>query len=479
VLTQYGVIPVRRGAEGGIEVMLITSRETRRWVVPRGNPIPGKSPSESAAQEAYEEAGIIGPVEPEPVGRYFYRKRRRNGALLPAEVQLFRMSVSEERDDWPERGERERRWFPPQEAAAAVAEVELAEMIRSLAPGPGSAARAIARNVLEALPEPALIVAGGRVEMSNAAARATLGSGIEGQDVRLAIRHPEATERLVARLPAVAEEVDLAGLGESRRHWTMRIAPLEDGGLFVRLSDRSEAHAAERMRVDFVANASHELRTPLATVLGYTETLREQGDELDEATRRRFTAIVHDEARRMQRLVEDLVSLSRIEAERFNPPREPLGLAGLVEEVRCNVRHMAAERASEIGIEAAPDLPEVAGDRAELLQLIDNLVSNALRYGRPGTPIKVRLAREGDMVHLAVTDEGEGIPADHIARVTERFYRVDPSRSRSLGGTGLGLSIVKHVVERHRGRLRIESEPGVGTTVHVLLPVAGPPVIKV
>jgi two-component system, OmpR family, phosphate regulon sensor histidine kinase PhoR len=473
MLTQYGVIPVRRAADGGVEVLLITSRETRRWVVPRGNPIAGKSPAESAAQEAFEEAGIVGPVDPEPLGRYFYRKRRRTGAVLPAEVQLFRMSVDEERDDWPERSERERRWFAPQEAAAAVAEGELAEMIRALSPSPAVGARAIARNVLEALPEPALIVAAGRVEMSNAAARATLGSGIEGRDVRLALRHPEAAERLAANPPAAAEEVDLAGLGEAERHWTMSVAPLEDGALFVRLTDRSEAHAAERMRVDFVANASHELRTPLATLLGYTETLREQGDVLDEPTRRRFTAIVHDEARRMQRLVEDLVSLSRIEAERFNAPREPLALARLVEEVRDNLRHAAAGRDCEIRLEAAPDLPDVAGDRAELLQLIDNLISNALRYGRPGSAIRVALAREADMVHLAVSDEGEGIAPEHIARVTERFYRVDPGRSRALGGTGLGLSIVKHVVERHRGRLRIESEIGRGTIVHVLLPISG------
>ncbi|MEA3052738.1 MAG: two-component system, OmpR family, phosphate regulon sensor histidine kinase PhoR [Sphingomonadales bacterium] len=479
MLTQYGVIPVRPGAEGGLEVLLITSRETRRWVVPRGNPIPGKSPAESAAQEAFEEAGIVGTVDPDPVGRYFYRKRRRTGALLPAEVQLFRMRVDEERDDWPERGERERRWFAPQEAAAAVAESELAEMIRALGPGPAADARAIARNVLEALPEPALIVAAGRIGMSNAAARAMLGSGIEGEEVRLALRHPAAVERLVTNLPAAAEEVELAGLGEPGRRWTMSIAPLEDGALFVRLSDRSEAFAAERMRVDFVANASHELRTPLATLLGYTETLREQGDELDEATRRRFTAIVHDEARRMQRLVEDLVSLSRIEAERFTAPSEPLALARLVEEVRDNVRHVAAERGCEIRVEASADLADVAGDRAELLQMIDNLISNALRYGRPGTAIVVALAGEGGMVHLAVSDEGEGIPAEHIPRVTERFYRVDPGRSRALGGTGLGLSIVKHVVERHRGRLRIESEPGKGTIVHVLLPASRRNVMKV
>jgi 8-oxo-dGTP pyrophosphatase MutT (NUDIX family) len=133
MLTQYGVIPVRTSADGGVEILLITSRETRRWVVPRGNPIPGKSAAQSAAQEAYEEAGIRGELEPEPLGRYFYHKRRRNGDLLPAEVSLFRMRVAEEQDDWPERGQRDRRWFAAPEAAAAVAEPDLAQLIRKAA----------------------------------------------------------------------------------------------------------------------------------------------------------------------------------------------------------------------------------------------------------------------------------------------------------------------------------------------------------
>jgi two-component system phosphate regulon sensor histidine kinase PhoR len=452
--------------------MLVTSRETRRWVVPRGNPIAGRTPADSAAQEALEEAGIVGTVEREPIGRYSYMKRRRFGEAVPAEVHLFRMTVEEERERWPEMAERERRWFSPQEAAAAVAEPELADVIRSLDPRPAPGTRALARNVLEALPQPALIVANGCIEMSNARARATLGTGIEGQDVREAIPDPEAAARLVGAVPAATEEIELSGLGEPERRWTMSVAPLEDGSLFVRLTDRSEAFAAERMRVDFVANASHELRTPLATVLGYAETLREQSDELDPATRERFTGIIHDEARRMQQLVEDLVSLSRIEAERFSAPDEPVSLGGLVMEVRETALRTAAAGGRDIRVNVEPGLPEVAGDRAQILQLIDNLVSNALRYGRSGTPVSLKLRREGGMVHLKVSDEGEGIPPEHINRVTERFYRVDPSRSRSLGGTGLGLSIVKHIVERHRGRLTIESRPGVGTSVHVLLPAA-------
>lgn len=133
MLTQYGVIPVRRTAQGGFEVLLITSRETRRWVVPRGNPISGKSSAESAAQEAFEEAGILGEVEPEAIGRYSYEKRRRFGIVVPAVVHLFRMNVAEERDDWPEKGQRERRWFAAGEAAAAVQEAELAQLIRLVA----------------------------------------------------------------------------------------------------------------------------------------------------------------------------------------------------------------------------------------------------------------------------------------------------------------------------------------------------------
>lgn len=317
-----------------------------------------------------------------------------------------------------------------------------------------------------------MIVASGRVRCANKAAQAVFGGAIAGEDVRIAIRHPAAVERLLGAALDAADEVELAGVGDPARRWTMRVAPVGEGQLFVRLVDRSEAYAAEKMRVDFVANASHELRTPLATLVGYAETLREQAGEIDSPTRERFIAIVHDEAKRMQRLVEDLISLSRIEAERFSTPTDPLRLGPLVEEARKSWSQSAACRGSEVLIEAEPGLPDVTGDRNEVLQLVDNLLGNALRYGRAGTPVRVRLRREDGMVRLTVSDEGDGIAPEHIPRITERFYRVDPSRSRALGGTGLGLSIVKHIVERHRGRLHIESAPGRGTDVHVLLPVA-------
>ena len=252
----------------------------------------------------------------------------------------------------------------------------------------------------------------------------------------------------------------------------MRTARLADGTRLARFLDRSEARAAEQMRVDFVANASHELRTPLATLIGYTETLRQQAGEIDPATRERFLAVVDDEARRMQRIVEDLISLSRIEAEKFSAPTEAIKLDRLVTQAIDSARRMANERNSPIERAVSPDLPSIAADSSQILQLLDNLVTNALRYGEPGTPVTIAARAEGPMVRLSVVDRGEGIAPEHLSRVTERFYRVDTSRSRALGGTGLGLSIVKHIVERHRGRLLIDSEPGRGTSVHVLLPIA-------
>jgi len=328
-------------------------------------------------------------------------------------------------------------------------------------------------ELLEGLPEPAIVVLGQRVLLSNSAARALLGETIDGTPVEAVISHPAALEALSGR--DQAEDVELTGLDGSRRYWLMRAAQLGDGTRLVRFVDRSEARAAEQMRVDFVANASHELRTPLATLIGYAETLREQAAEIDPATRDRFLAVVHEEARRMQRVVEDLISLSRIEAEKFTTPTDAVDLAPLIDEATDGVRRMADERRSDLVRNVERKLPSIAADRIQILQLLENLLTNALRYGEPGTPVTVSAALEGSMVHLSVSDEGEGIAPEHVRRVTERFYRVDTSRSRSLGGTGLGLSIVKHIVERHHGRLSIDSTVGRGTTVHVLLPVAERP----
>ena len=327
------------------------------------------------------------------------------------------------------------------------------------------------RAVAEAVADPLIVVGDGRILIANSAAKAVLGDWIEGQDVRLAVRHPAALERLLGRGDE-AGEVEIVGVGGPERRWTMAVTSFGDGCRAVRFTDVSAVRAAEQMRVDFVANASHELRTPLATLVGFLETLRGEGARGDPATTERFLAIMESEAQRMQRLIDDLLSLSRIEATRFSAPAEALALAPIVEEVRDNLQHLAKERGSEIRIEAAEGLPPVAGDRTELLQLVDNLVGNALRYGRKGRPVTVLLEAEGRMLHLAVRDEGEGIAPEHIPRLTQRFYRVDAGRSRAAGGTGLGLAIVKHIVERHRGALEIESKVGEGTVVQVRLPLA-------
>ena len=326
-------------------------------------------------------------------------------------------------------------------------------------------------TLIEALSEAALIAVDGRIAAANAAARALLGDAIEGAALQQVISHPAALEA-IERPGSDNEGVELTGLGRSRRHWLMRVARLSDGTALIRFVDRSEARAAEQMRVDFVANASHELRTPLATLIGYTETLREQAEEIDAETRERFLSVVHDEARRMQRVVEDLISLSRIEAEKLITPTDAVALAPLIDQALQGERRRADERGSALIRDVAPDLPSVAGDAGQILQLLDNLLSNALRYGEPGTPVTIAARPEGSMARLSIADQGEGIAPEHVARVTERFYRVDTSRSRALGGTGLGLSIVKHIVERHRGRLAIESKLGAGTTIHVLLPLA-------
>jgi two-component system phosphate regulon sensor histidine kinase PhoR len=242
--------------------------------------------------------------------------------------------------------------------------------------------------------------------------------------------------------------------------------------VLVRLADWSALRSAERMRTDFVANASHELRTPLATIIGYAETLAEDGP-VDETMRERFGATIEAEARRMLRIVEDLMSLSRIEADRFRPPDAQVDLGEVARITIENATPLLERRRCRI--EAIIDeTPPVAGDFGQLLQLADNLVGNAIRYGctDKNNVVEVRVGTDGSRVIMVVSDQGDGIPPEHLPRLTERFYRVDSARSRESGGTGLGLAIVKHIVERHRGTLGIRSETGSGTEVTVSLPAA-------
>lgn len=339
------------------------------------------------------------------------------------------------------------------------------------APIPSEPANPSLARLVEAIVEPVMIVADHRVTVANRAARTLLGQHIVGDDVRLAIRHPAAAERLLAPDESLSDEpIHLVGLGTREQRWELRVQPIGGGQRAVHLIDQTGSYAAERMRVDFVANASHELRTPLASLLGFIETLGEEAGE-EPQTRARFLKVMWDEAKRMQRLIDDLISLSRIEAEKYRAPDQSVDLGLLVEEVRAELSATVGERATDLVTEVV-DVPAVRGDRAQLSQLLHNVIGNAMKYGRPGTPVRIAVRRDGEsMVRLAVADEGDGIPPEHLPRLTERFYRVDSGRSRAIGGTGLGLSIVRHIVERHRGRFDIASTVGEGSTVTVLLPI--------
>ena len=328
---------------------------------------------------------------------------------------------------------------------------------------------ALASAILDAMAEPTLIVRSQRTIAANQAARELLGDAIIGRDLRFAIRHPLALDMILLGRKA---EIDVVGIGSAERPWHISTRPLADGAALVQLSDRSAVQAAERMRTDFVANASHELRTPLATIIGYSETLAEDGAMAD-ALRIRFGDTIRGEARRMLRIIEDLMSLSRIEADRFNPPDDLIELADVA---RLAIEHagpLLTRRCCTIRADIGADIPAVRGDYGQLLQLADNLIGNALRYGcnEQNCSVDIIVRRDNSRVLLVVRDTGDGIDADHIPRLTERFYRVDAARSRDSGGTGLGLAIVKHIVERHRGTLDIRSAPGRGTEVTIALPL--------
>lgn len=331
-----------------------------------------------------------------------------------------------------------------------------------------AAARPSERALIAAIDEPALIVEGGLVWLANRPAQKLLGSGIEGRDIRLAIRHPQALERILGH---ESTELDVTGIAEPGRSWRLLVRKLDEGRTLVRMIDRSGAVSAEKMRVDFVANASHELRTPLSTVLGYAETLADETD-LSDQLRATFGRTIREEARRMLCIIEDLMSLSRIEADRFVAPGGRVEIADIIETAMSDAAHVHTGRSCELKTDLAGDLPAVRGDRAQLVQLLDNLISNAMRYGcdKPGSTIEIAAKANGPWVVLSVTDHGPGVAREHLPRLTERFYRVDAGRSRESGGTGLGLAIVKHIVERHRGSLDIKSTVGLGTSVIIRLP---------
>ncbi|KUR71795.1 histidine kinase [Novosphingobium fuchskuhlense] len=331
----------------------------------------------------------------------------------------------------------------------------------------GSVSRQAMVELVEPFSVPVLMLDGQRIAAANAAAREALGPHIVGQDARVALRHPEA----ITLLNKPQGTAMVRGLTGARSIWQVRRVSIDQRFSLIELVNRTAEADISRSHTDFVANASHELRTPLASIIGYIETLADPDAKVDTATAARFHNTVLREARRLQSLVEDLMSLSRIEAEKHDLPRERIDLGLLAASIGSEVAATVGEDRVLVNVTDA----NVIGDRQQLDQVIRNLIDNALKYGDPAQPVRVAVECDGTEAVLSVIDRGEGIHADHLPYLTRRFYRTDPGRSRGVGGTGLGLAIVKHIVERHRGKLDIASRLGEGTTVTVRLALAVTP----
>ncbi len=349
---------------------------------------------------------------------------------------------------------------------------------------------AAAHAVQAALPEPLLLLdSGRRIVRANDAAVQLLGDRLIDRDLAGALRHPAvlaATDAVLRGEGSRLVEFEIASPIE--RNLSARIAPLapttaEGTAAVLLLHDLTDMKRSERLRADFVANASHELRTPLASLVGFIETLRGPARD-DAAARERFLSIMAEQAARMSRLVDDLLSLSRIEMNEHRAPTGEVDIGNVLRSVADTLEQRAAARGMRFSFDFPSDLAPVLGDADELTQVFQNLFDNAIKYSAAATDIEIsaypssrtlataRAGQRSPAIAVAVRDRGPGIPRDYLPRLTERFYRVDPARSRELGGTGLGLAIVKHIVSHHRGVLDIDSEIGKGSVFTVHLPVA-------
>jgi two-component system phosphate regulon sensor histidine kinase PhoR len=344
------------------------------------------------------------------------------------------------------------------------------------------------RAVVAGLPDPVIALdRDGRVLALNDGARSLAPALRQGDPVSLALRMPELIEA-VSRAYARGEEqrVQYSERVPIERWFETIVIPVQREAklgrpdlVLMTFHDLTPLRRVEEMRADFVANASHELRTPLAALSGFIETLQGPARE-DAKARERFLAIMQEQARRMARLIDDLLSLSRIELNAHRRPDTPVDLVPIVRHVVDGLETLARDRGVTVHVAAAPSLL-VPGDRDELVRVFENLVENALKYGAAGKRVDIALKEAvspdgGPEAQVDIRDYGPGIAPEHLPRLTERFYRVDVTESRAQGGTGLGLALVKHSLNRHRGRLSIESTAGAGATFAVHLPaVARPP----
>ncbi|MGE5566559.1 MAG: ATP-binding protein [Parcubacteria group bacterium] len=355
--------------------------------------------------------------------------------------------------------------------------------------------------ILERLPDPVMVVAASpgerRIAFANAAARDTFRLKGDGRPLITAIRHPKVLDAVEASLFEGAErEVAYDAVGAQDRHWLVLSRPLGENQAVVIFRDQTDARRSERLRADFLANASHELRTPLASLTGFIETLRGHAKD-DPAARDHFLSIMHAQADRMARLIDDLLSLSRIELNEHIPPAGEVDLASATADVVSALAPQIEERRVKIDFAPPRSGVTVEGDRDQIVQVIQNLVDNAVKYTPPGKTVRIELLpdqtldsltaphmkdagrqsllmpdRDGANRYVAVrvTDEGPGIARQHLPRLSERFYRAPGQKSGERSGTGLGLAIVKHIMNRHRGGLFVESAEGQGASFTAYLP---------
>jgi len=342
-------------------------------------------------------------------------------------------------------------------------------------------------RILDGLPDLVVLVdRNHHVVDCNKAARDLLGADAVGQDLGALLDSPQIlkeVEYVLKGNPGTRNEVSIPfPIACTYDLSVWRLPDLKSTGpvwAMVVLHDVTAAKKAEEMRADFVANVSHELRSPLSSLLGFIETLRGPASDDAEATAK-FLEIMEGEAKRMARLINDLLALSKVETDEHIRPQGSVNLEGLLAQVANIMSVRAQERAMTIELKVPATLGPVLGDADELTQVFQNLVANAISYGKGGTPIRIEVAPVESLpgtgvkgFSVCVINQGETIPQESISRLTERFYRVDKGRSRSMGGTGLGLAIVKHIVARHRGHLAVQSATGEGTRFTVHLPAAG------
>jgi two-component system phosphate regulon sensor histidine kinase PhoR len=332
-------------------------------------------------------------------------------------------------------------------------------------------------RVLDAVPEPLFVVDIRQVVThTNQAAETLVGPNLTGRTLAEAFRQPELLDGVETVVSGAAPDasVDFEAGAANGRSYRAIIGKLEQIGgageaAVMTLHDLTAIRRLEALRADFVANASHELRTPLASLVGFIETL-EGPARNDPEAQAKFLGIMRNQAVRMTRLVQDLLSLSRIELDEHAPPGQTDDLAAVLSAIVAQLGPVATARPARLEFQCVTPLPAVSGDPDLLQQVFQNLIENGIKYGKPSGAVTITATATPDGARITITDQGEGIPSEHIPRLTERFYRVDVARSRDMGGTGLGLAIVKHILNRCRGELSITSKPGQGSSFTVWLP---------